>query len=1529
MYDFKPGHFVDSLKFENIDNILYIVISGNVRNKLWHSDYGEIQHQLLFSRFDKLIINFASLLWIDPFPLISLINDLNILKSNKPSVIIQFYFKNLENGLLTDSQKRLFTFLTNEGAIDQFKNIGIIETAPDSSEVASWVNLISYKDSLVLPITVLNISKIDDTSIYVDILVNSILDQIRNKTSANLSKEIISKVKIALYELLENVNEHAYNDDEVHKYCTFYIRNRKGLWLPDVPKEIFVEISKNFLLESKNSHLLPHEFAIDKSNFFELFIVDSGKGITNTFFEINEMPKSYPLREAWREIYTNGKRKFGSKKSTNVSGLLMLNKLLENSFLFINEGVEILGDLILPDRPYSYYNASIVNEIKRKKKGLNLLIRLNLNIEVRLTTDWLMPSSEKIKNCVFEYLSSDSNVFDKYYNLNLSKLLESGKGLNLLIKDMRFRKLNAFFNKYPFNYHDKHLSWHISNVLFNNYENPENKAIILLGNELQLKTKLHFLLIDIVAKSKCLSRTIIIGELNYRDVILYESAIIEAIFPSEFYTKIEKIILITETLEVKVLKQSHHTYVYSFADSVRYVSTKESMHFNLNDCFKHYLELLKSIDSVIFWFYLHRSVNHDEYFVKASINWSSFMANSYINGYLHFGKTITDNFILKLYSFSLKRLKNISVQEVRYSGIDTIAKKLLESLGYDYQLNIHNHKVVTYFIINIGSVYVTGITEKNFDPSKFRNIFIHFFINESGINSIFKYPRYHFILWPKFLEFFKESKYKNNRLERVGNTSTIAPKGWKYFAIPRYDINLNSLTFVNPKQSYKDWQNNDFVKIGHFANERYHDIIGFDFDYYFINSFLYHNENNGFIFFRLCASVGIEESEILDTLLRANYIKFNLDYPELWKIVDIVVYPYHFVTNKIISYIKERISDKRHSDFIGLLSYTELTHNSQYSVSWLTIKQIEAKIINGKTKRILFFDDIILDRKISTEIEQILLESGAKIVYKFALLDRRRLSELSSNYKQNAFLWRLDLPRIGFDSNCLICSSLSAIKKFKNKLSSKICINRIDEVIRNWSLSNLFNIDSGHGLSGKNIFLNNSYKKFSISMNEDGSTSQIGGNENLINILTSHGLAIFCSEITSMTKKDDIILEILNDEDLDPDVLMECCCMILILFRNGLSNKTFNEIVSNLLRALIDSSQPNNYSALAMLTLVELYKYIDLDLLKSYSYMTLDPTKLKNLNNDILILLLYLAEVQEDNSILPNQLYSTLIKSNNKVSELYKELHFQMVNPNGLDHNTPLQKLTSTSERSNEIFRSTSFCLDKICDLLPKIDNYNIKTGTIESIENFKSEIIDRISDVNNELIKLSMYPEVVFENVLKKFEDETLLKVKNVMEKLKDFHAFIFKPINSQIKYDENTLNSFINLKLKEHVDIFLLNDLDYNKSFNTKDPIKWIIWDQFTEMQFEDLLSNKKHCLDFLKSEYLNFVTEYKFKMVVELVPVNLGIEIQFKNLTNVNANDVKMSYFSKSKYYVHYFEQIGGKIDFYNEKNLLISKMFIPYI
>ena len=1538
-------------EFRIIGNSFIIKLPFEARNHVWSNSYGRIQKELrkLDDNITDIIINAQNMEWADPIPMLSL-----LISIAEVHAVKRLFFVVPDIDKMNDGQKRVYEFLRKEGFISEMKRYGIniisdkyeylighstseeLKKATEESllQIEKLEGFVYYNDSTILQAKVVDLINCKTES-DIDNEIERELEEIKHRVKPHLQdsqlNEIIWKAGLFLKETINNINEHAYENSN-HKYAGYYIRHRVGLLDNTLTKDTRNKIENSFNKEHDDVACLVKQFPMSSTNFLEIYVVDAGIGLTKHYTSKRDVKKSFT--EAWRETVGLGKRSLDTEKYTQFGGLYTLGKLLDNEFLIARDYDFWIGDTIPVVATNGSYLAACNKTPEYYVEGLALMCRIAIKTPMD-DNGWLISANNT--NCFIEAAKEEDSIYEKYYHCTYNQLPFSLS----YIKDKRFD---------------------FSFLAGTNYlENKDNvQFCFFLPNSHVSKNEIYNYIKDIQSLVGIgnTSKTVIIADIPVCECGLYQLAVENARFADDFTNEVNRIVMISQRLSVRVLTKRNKTYEYSQQETENYTifhPTEFSPHLSL----LHALEWLKTHDSMIVWQYIVYKNETNNFFVNQKVKWYKDDDDKVLNGYLDFEKTLTDSFLKRLYHNSMLRTLCLTSNY----GCKYIAEDPLMTGMASYMNTLFYNRTETNSpLVALGSVYVSGATQ-----SKEVTYNVNLYLHKDSAQYVQKNSVLHLFAWPE-KELFPEKDegdlLKQN-YRRVGSTYAIAPFGWRYFPIPRYkakyinenkeiasryffhkeemgNIKFQSVYKCTPKDTYYYWQgkNGVFVGISHVDYETKHDILNINFPFIVKESFLLGGDLACFLLGEIASAFSLEEKD----LEFRNNVKFKQDVSSYKKqSIDkyrdrkcsFLIYPYHSNTERIMEIIMEFIMNKD-IKIIPLIPLNKERNGTSFQPSPLTIEMLKNTIsqveATGNEVNALFFDDAIIDGKTLEEIRHIMHGLGVKHVMSLFLLERRRIPYNTSDSSKTSVFWRLDIPRLGSTYSCPLCAALNSIKDFASQIISANAKNRVLKWSEIWSARTESTMNSIQTLIPVKLHLEQPKKRFGIYF-EDEDCKQCEGESQKIELLSSLGLTLYMGELLSMTSRDDKMLQYCSKNyNLDNLAILEMLCTNLLLYGKTISRKVREKIVLQIFNNANSSTECNNHTAFAALVLMTQEPEVLRCIAEKYEEMHRSNIRP---NYDMLIFLSYLSTKNVGNFDHFEDV-RRLCRSSMTEDGAYRMFHSELFNGDGRLHNRPLGRLIEDAISTTQDLRRAQDAMDCIAYTLEHIYNWDLAVWC-------KKDDDSTIADTRDILIeKRKMLNDI-------EWDDYALEKVKyineiqQVFDKLSSIHRRLFIPLNL-INESKNFIEDFSLLKkvnywakeraedgnLKYDIGIFSFKRYNVGKSHIYE---RWIIWDETVDEEIKYLILNAHQYS--AGSFSIGTSNEEKHKVWISLEYKedlsSISLLVYNKTSSQKNAEYIRRETGKKTRYgKKRLTDELKIKVDYYDKNNEIIqTKITFPLI
>lgn len=1534
-----------SIKISPLDNKdILVEIPKNFRNKSWSECAFVFQTIMKTKEFEnekiqKIHFDFSKTEWADPLPLLAMLVNIKQ-SSNFSSNEISFRLPNLDEvSLFLDS--RFLKFITEEGFIENFKSIGIIENElTDKNYVtklgANTATLI-FSDCSLLKSTILDLVPYEKQEDF-----DSLLKRMLKEIETNLNTKGINafylnnlsyKIKSFLTETIDNVRTHAYEENK-EKTIGFYVRYRNGLANKSLDYDTLKILDKVLSDEENYCPKLHREYLDIKEGCVEIFVIDAGKGISESFGNRTSKVK-WPLRTTTKEIFNYGRRGKNNKTigRSDKGGLFLLGKIIEldNDYLNLLDCNEYVGAFL----PFKYHN----NEYLEAKtggyiKGTHWIGRLS----------WKTKPEDEISHWYF-IRNKDVTIDSKHLECFTSQEYKSQ--LNEILK-----KSFHYSSDYNAKYHIIDKRDFRLNTTIDTIKELDKDVIFLPESNFTKNVLINTIFFKLINQNTVIKdkKKLIIADIPDDERVLYFESFNNLTIFNQAHFK--KIILITRRQRICVFELKNKVYINISKNRI-------NDYFKLDGVCNLYEihSILKSYDSDLFWKRVDNLNVNKGVFIEELVKWNNELKN--ISGYLNYSEVLTDRFVEELFLNSLERVLGfMPSKECSFSNMDILTKQITNHANAIF---IPYRKGEKDFQINVGSIFVTGQNEKNalwgFDDNE-ESFNIHFFVHFQSLSKpVCIYD------WGKEKLYVKgEPQY-----ERIGRSHVISRGGYKAIKIPRYDRNGFSVYYRNPVKTYEDWQNTklSYLKIGNYEYENNFDLFKIDVFKALKHTFHYCDELAEFLVSHFFISLGGNTKVQLSKLEYWQKIESVLSDPkgeidiqnfrtnDFCKNTCLIIYPYHPNTSYAIKKIKECLSEEFYDRIIQLTPIKTNHSGSSFLFSPEAFKKIRNIIQSApiNKREVIFFDDSIVSGRTRKEVKHILLNLNVTKVKTLALLDRFRLPYTHQSTDTNRYYWRFDVPRLGVKNINPITRALNIAHSFALNLN-EISRKRIKQWQKAWGVTSIYLDSPMVGISSSQIKLKEPYKSFGLKWNAKKrdflqiSEKDNAPNKNKIKLINSFGLTINTTEIHTLTGQDSRAYLFATNEKgyLSNGAKIELLSTQLLLFPKEFPKENHFNMIKILYDTLEEYQINNNHTVLAALTLIiqdDIYikKLIEYVQRKHYACSYMDCK-----NVDLRIILSYFVQKYQINNPIFNFISNCII-SNSSLLNIYNRIHFELFQEREI-HYSPL--IVLYKKRDKPLFYRLDNALHSLLNIkecityLQEVSSYRsyYTNGSIEDCINEYIEMIDSLLRKYERSINFTGNIEKDDEKLIQKLIQEI---EKDIVNPLIKVHESIFFKLSTSTEKKPNFIKDLNNIKSsitetdwlndanrkKELVNQMFL-DIAPNISFSetayetitklssVQNNI-WIIYDYHTRIYIRDIIANAIYASKTIDNSDSHCIID------LNILSEDF-LRISFLNYTQ-NSNADKDS--DKMTLLREHFESIGGKYSNSLNNGLLQVNIDIPII
>lgn len=1457
-----PAHrYTNPFQINLEKNTLVISINDDLTTLRWYTYFGKYLNIICSKKyngtnFSELHFDFTKCHFTDPTPLLSLLLFISKLKENFQNITITLPDISITHVENNEFYLSFVKFLAQEGFIELMIDVGVHVfmsnkriTETSLIELANLQTFEIYPSDNIHKATIVNTEIIENFELWADSIIKEIQPNLRKTTiDNNLYDLLLTKIKIFLIETFQNIKLHAYRSNV--KNGALYIRWRKGLNYKAIHDYSKTKRSLHYWLkkESVNTPRLEWSFAVDKSSFIEVYVQDIGEGIVNNVIRKNRARVNKKSQYIFRDICEAaflGKLKRESRRNvsyTNKGGLHSVASLLGRSKDFINgwTGNEFIGlTLPFPENSTSriYYDIDIREFCGIPIPGTNWHSRISI--------------TQPLKK---EYYPKTS--FRKRFQNHMTEVLSG----YIFTENKVIKPLSIYCETFShFNYEQKKLD--------------KSSVILYQPKPGYSKYGIWTALQKIISKSsiqKIDNRkpVLIIGDIPNVDFNMYVLSLKDCKIYAGSYDQIEKcsiIILISRMMKIMVLKKvflNTRKTAFTFEENKDLLddfindSTNDLLYFGL----LQYFYTIKYWDSIIFW---QRIKKHNYYsnsdVYLGNIEWSN---NKSISSYINYTKILQDEVISELSVILLERLMGIFFQgkSIHFQNIHRDTDNICKQINAIGDITSNEFEIFT-----IGSVFLSGKSEH---ITNSKNIF-YFLIHSESKSTEKKSLLY----WPNndwITKFFKNKVFG---YKRVGKTPFIAKGGNKFFPIPRYK--KNTLMYCrSPKEMYEELQKGtpNPIKLGHHTYENHHEILYIDtileFDYSFSQKsglalFLISN-----IYSALCKSKkDLSQDAQKDWF---TYIEKQLD--NTHKPVALIIYYSHFKTENIIKKIKPLFKSHIQNRILSISSATLNRYYSSFLPSPLELIKIEKTFKRYENNDILIYDDTIISGRTRKEIKHLLFYLKASKIKTLSIVDRQRLPFYHQRNEDHRSYWRIDLPIIGSEHSCTLCTSFNKINTVLPDVISEDAKSRINKWAISWR--KLDNPSINYNLNVVNTYLSllNPEKKYGLTYDKKTDTYKEIGEK--ITITSLFGLIIYLNEIFVMTGDTSKLLEYLSNDELSAEESTLLLCSILLIYRNFNAEKLYTELILTLINLTNKIKKNNLITALAALIIINTKRDIIENIFNVIK--TVD-----NLNFDIKIALgLHLTSIDtniqnlnENHKWLLSRIYYT---SKTFLSPL-NTFHREIFNDNGVSHQQPIYKLASADtlcqNLDDEFYNLNPYCIETLNSLsiikyLLKNQIFQFRRSTNINVSDTINDILDKTSKLKN---NITLFSKETNEKTIRKNHDILANGLKLYLDKLKDLNSLLFIPMGKTYGTDnEKELRKTLNELISD------VENENWDKIFKEKNH------DQYWKVEIKLAIINPIFPVDNKLERWVYFdqnIYKVLFNTLMNVVHTN-GVQISHSN-------------------------------------------------
>ncbi len=1458
------------LKFQVKNSDFNISFIDDLSSKCWGKFWGDVSAILydnnIMSGVENVIINFENCIYADPIPLMSILLDLLKIKDDYGVVINIILPRLVSNDIEKKNFKigQFLKFLATHGFLKIMHSNFILYNSkgyvtPKMIEHYSQYNYkLNFVSNAIVPIKIYECDNENSKETIINEVTDAFLFNFKGNVSIHNYNMIEGYVYNIINELVENALRHAYKSGEKKRFA-LYIRTRKSSDSRGINGFLQSEISN----EKDNCPALDSQIYMENSAFLEVFFSDIGIGLSNSlneYYESQSKDYMYPVRELFCKVLKDGVRRDNKSSMTPFGGLHFVCRIIRenNGYIWCNEGKEWVGASsvrLLSDGAKVVQGALTENENSRHTKGLNWCFRIPYN-----------DFSKNIKNTIASTWSGNAQshpVFKAYKRRETTLSLP-----NLLCIDEvndEFIFLNENYKKYH-NTSSERLSKDCMGVKTLIWKPKKDYT----KNQVSIQIRKHIKKLSVKTID-----TLIVSDISSSEILSYYYALQKNNVKTLGCENIRKIIVITNKWEVLCFESKNNKFVRERSLETDFFANNKST--KISENIMVYANFIRKFDSISFWELIKR-YKEEKLYINADVKWG----NKTIRGYLDIERTSLYTEIYELITKSLLRMSGlVSDANVEYKNVDQTVERVCQDINSCISIQDEN---VTF--INVCGACATGYTRESY-----------YHENKTALNVVmFVHPVFEksledvaiLFIWPNQI-FFDEFLVENETYYRLGKTNYITTN-------PTEKLINTSMIYNNvtrsKNQMYEDFQikTPKFIRYGHYKTDNHHYLIGFDFISYIKYSYL--KKEGAFLYFlwkMIYYLVGENIESVYASLkdkewikpLKDNKFKKDSNHGEL------IVYHSNTFTEYVMKLIRMVLPDELTSRIIPISILNLQDKGSPLSFSPFVMRKIYSLFKEDK-RGILYVDSSFSTGRRMMEIENILLASGCKKVTFLTIVDMRRLR--NPDFKNNSY-WRINLPRLDDNGNCILCDTLKKIENYKKKTDSVIC-ERLFIWERNWNCMNINNSVGEHGIE--------SVENLSCDF-EDAK------------IHDSAILNIYIAERICESYNNDFAYTYITDKktDLDKFLRVQLICTQIVLFGNQYSRKLQLSMLSELVGILAKTNEVNSYTSLAGLVLISQKTEVIYELLNEILYLNqvekIKQIKINLLASENIDLIISIGYFLKNNYLIeqlingfPNKdsfkfinMINEHILPDKELKLLFKEFEGLYVNEMGRRHNTNCQKLLTEhsteykdfEKRCNQVIND----MNRLCELTK---HFPIALQNSRCTSLFtRQQLNDYISTLTFEIRNCQK------EYQYKERENQRIYQFKandGIDKAVKECEKVFDEVINNYyICYDDSTeeylkhIISSYEEKYSKKIELKIASQEEISKIK------KYYYWNSSIEKEFLYMLENIEHCIiplnDGQRQETMMKITiDFQFNKIL----------IKIHSWSEKMAEQVKHDFLSKNR-------------------------------
>lgn len=1275
------------------DDCLEVRLPKYFRDQGWANGIGQVQDEICryatqnLTMQRKVVFDFRSCRWIDPFPLMSILLETANSRHLGMSIDIRLPeadtgMRSLAKGPYQESPNRLLLFLKQEGFLDCIdkQNDECIRYFPKHED--GYRNLHvkpSYEDALCIPMRLFIVPNNDEENKVfanrtVENLLKGIDTNLDSKVAPHTRERLIYKLRVALQEVLHNAQEHAYEMNTTPRLLAIYVRYRTGgLGLDSAGRQVYQECVKG---EKEHCPMLAEDWLTARPGCLEMFVMDRGIGMVRSFENAGvPLAWKYKFEEVMKKTFADG-QSTKPEHQTRYGGLHLLHNLLVETgdFLRALEGGIWFGCGVPISRETA--KTHLLTEDHAHMQGLSMHLRLGWKAEADYGGKWAK-FEQGMNSEVWNELSFNENDFELYF-----KWFESQK-----VFDERFGELKEYGNNNDWILWlvpPHRMKWDIINFI-------EYKIAPLISGQAVL----------------------IIADIPSYEAETYAVALDEfkALGSSDWPSKFSKIILSTNRWRFAAVSHKKHGQRHGFSKLYEDFKTLRiktpSIHPKLDNFRLFIVRWLKWHDSHRFW----EEVNQRrQMFIPEQVFWDKDETGQdrSIAGYLDFPQTTHNGLCASIYRVALTRVLGVlPLDKFELYPLDRLTMTVLRDIhateAYEPVADTLKTRLA------LGSVLVSGSTLEASISGPV--IDIHFFVHYS---SPLRGQKPALLFWlPK-----DNISDAPPRLARISKTASVAPEGWKSFEVPRFDNKGKSVGKRNPQETYQDWQNSSpvIVKAGHWSYEGNHDFLTVNIACAVEAAFLAKNELLQFLASRILPFIGLSKSHAYQ-----NWHRLFEDQPcnnTNQANYGLLVYRSHpsseSVVRKLLDLLTQEGRKLALSRIFPVLPVRMRWSGSTFLIPPLVREDIRKALNSGNQARpILLFDDAAITGRTLNDLRVALSAIGVTKIKTLVIANRLRQPADWNDKEQFVYYWRLDLPPMGREGNCPLCHALHLAEAFSSSLSSSNAKKEIVGWKRLWGETSPLD-NWSVGLRPLPLGTPEMGTKYCYRQNLEEAIPNEKKHLTIIDLIRSTGLVIHVTELHTMTGRDDYCLKKIGEHN-EPEIRVELAASQLLLFGNEFDVNIRVELVKALIRELPRFKENSLHAPLAALAAISGLGLLEKESKDQAAKTVYEYDWLLRANYVTKVLLAYLASEMLINIDTPAYKIgkSLLSTASWSLSKRFNAWFLETLSPHGNAHSEAIPLLIDELTQSTDItelrIKDAIDSLDHLADIVDGLERILVR----------------------------------------------------------------------------------------------------------------------------------------------------------------------------------------------------------------------------